>query len=133
MSRAVRLMLPVMLLGTSVLLGGCGSQGGKKEGKIVPGTAKPANSQGPAEPKAAAGAGQKAEMDGLSGLSAEDRALAEKQRTCPVTGEPLGSMGTPVKVTVKGQTVFLCCDGCKAAIDKDPDKYLAKLKAKEGK
>ena len=35
------------------------------------------------------------------------------------------AMGTPVKVTVKGQPVFLCCDGCtKKALD-DPDKTLA--------
>ena len=65
--------------------------------------------------------------EGLAELSAEDRALAEKQRICPVSGEPLGSMGKPVKVTVKGRTVFLCCDGCEAEIKKDPDKYLAKL------
>ncbi len=37
-------------------------------------------------------------------------------------------MGTPVKITVKGQTVFLCCPGCEATIKKNPDKYLAKLK-----
>ena len=65
---------------------------------------------------------------GLAELSPEDRAAAEKQKICPVSGEPLGSMGKPVKVTVKGQTVFLCCAGCEDAIKKDPDKYLAKLK-----
>ena len=63
----------------------------------------------------------------LAKLSPEDRAAAEKQKTCPVSGRALGSMGTPVKVTVKGKEVFLCCAGCKAAIEKDPDKYLAKL------
>jgi hypothetical protein len=51
-----------------------------------------------------------------------------QQKVCPVTGAALGSMGKPVKVVVKGQTVFLCCAGCKAAIKNDPDKYLAKLK-----
>lgn len=65
---------------------------------------------------------------GLAKLSAEDRALAEKQRTCPVTDEPLGSMGAPVKVTIKGRTVFLCCAGCEDELKSDPDKYLAKLK-----
>ena len=44
-----------------------------------------------------------------------------------MTGAELGSMGDPVKVVVKGQTVFLCCSGCEDAIKKDPDKYLAKL------
>ncbi len=39
----------------------------------------------------------------------------------------------PVKITVKGQTVFLCCAGCEESIKKDPDKYLAKLKASGAK
>jgi YHS domain-containing protein len=69
--------------------------------------------------------------EGLKELSPEDLAIAQKQKVCPVTGEALGSMGKPYKVTIKGQTVFLCCDGCEEAIKKDPDKYLAKLK-KEG-
>lgn len=63
----------------------------------------------------------------LSQLSADDRALAEKQKVCPVSGQPLGSMGKPYKVTVNGQGVFLCCQGCEREIKGDPDKYLAKL------
>jgi Cu(I)/Ag(I) efflux system membrane fusion protein len=69
-----------------------------------------------------------ADLPGLKDLSPEDLAAAKKQEVCPVTGEKLGSMGKPYKVTVKGQTVFLCCDGCEEAIKADPDKYLAKLK-----
>ncbi len=50
----------------------------------------------------------------LAKLSAADRKIAEEQRFCAVNTEnELGSMGTPVKVTVEGQTVFLCCNGCK--------------------
>jgi hypothetical protein len=60
-------------------------------------------------------------------LDTTDRANAVRQKSCPVTGKPLGSMGTPVKVTVRGRTVFLCCDGCTGAIEGNPDKYLAKL------
>jgi hypothetical protein len=66
-------------------------------------------------------------------LSPEDRALVEAQEWC-VEGGRLGSMGTPVKVMVKGQPVFLCCDHCEAGALKDPDKTLAKveqLKAKK--
>lgn len=63
----------------------------------------------------------------LAKLPSEDRALAEKQKICPVTDALLGSMGTPVKVTVKGRTVFLCCEGCEEDINKNADKYLAKL------
>jgi YHS domain-containing protein len=45
-----------------------------------------------------------------------------------VSGEPLGSMGKPYKVTVKGRTFFLCCEGCEAELQAHPDKYLKKLK-----
>ncbi len=62
-------------------------------------------------------------------LTEADKALIEKQKLCLVANEPLGSMGTPIKVTVKGRDVFLCCEGCREAVLKDPDKYLAKLDA----
>jgi len=64
---------------------------------------------------------------GLPRLSDADRALAERQRVCPVTQFPLGSMGTPPKVEVNGRTVFLCCDGCREALLAEPEKYLAIL------
>ena len=64
----------------------------------------------------------------LAQLTPADRALAEQQEVCPVTGEPLGSMGTPIKVTVEGQEVFVCCEGCVDAVKESPDKYLSKLK-----
>lgn len=64
----------------------------------------------------------------LAKLSNADRAAVEKQATCLVGDGKLGAMGVPIKITVKGQDVWLCCDGCKDAIEKDPDKYLAKLK-----
>jgi len=71
--------------------------------------------------------------ENLAKLSPEDRALAEKQKTCPVSDAPLGSMGVPYKVTVKGRTVFLCCEGCEGGLKKEPDKYVAKLNRAEGK
>ena len=63
----------------------------------------------------------------LSKLSADDRALAEKQKVCPVSGQSLGAMGKPYKITVNGQEVFLCCQGCEGEIKGNPEKYLAKL------
>lgn len=74
----------------------------------------------------------KAEMDKLS---PEDRALAEAQRVCPVTDEPLGSMGTPIKVMIKDKPVFLCCKSCEAKAKASPDAMLEKveeLKARVG-
>ncbi len=65
--------------------------------------------------------------DSLAGLTAEDRVLAERQKLCPVTGKPLGSMGTPDRAMAGGKVVFLCCGGCKGALERDPEKYLAKL------
>ena len=64
----------------------------------------------------------------LSQLSADDRTAALAQKVCPVSDEPLGSMGKPPKLTVEGQEVFLCCDGCEDRLRKEPATYLAKLK-----
>lgn len=71
--------------------------------------------------------GKSRHEDALAALSPADRELAEKQKVCPVSGEPLGSMGTPYKVTVKDREVFLCCAGCESQIKENPDRYLAKL------
>lgn len=60
-----------------------------------------------------------------SGLS--DEALAKRQQICPVTGEPLDSMGGPVKVDLDGRSVFVCCKSCEKPLRKKPAEYLAKL------
>ncbi len=65
---------------------------------------------------------------GLAKLGAEDRQLAEAQRLCPVSGKPLGSMDTPVKVTLKGEPVFLCCEGCEEEAEADAERTLSKVK-----
>jgi hypothetical protein len=66
--------------------------------------------------------------EALAKLSPEDAAAAEKQHICPVSNELLGSMGAPPKVDVKGQPVWICCEGCRDQLLADADKYLAKLK-----
>ncbi len=63
----------------------------------------------------------------LAKLPETDRLAAEKQHMCPVSGEMLGTMGAPLKVTAKGQDVWLCCEGCKDQLLENPDEYLAKL------
>ena len=65
----------------------------------------------------------------LDGLSESDRALAMAQRTCPVTGKLLGSMGEPPKVLVEGREVFLCCAACEDRLRSDPQQYFQKLDA----
>lgn len=72
-------------------------------------------------------AGHSEYADALAQLSPEDCALVEKQKTCPVSGEPLGAMGKPHKVTVQGREVFLCCPGCETKFKENPEEYLAKL------
>jgi hypothetical protein len=67
----------------------------------------------------------------LAAAKHSDKELIEQQKTCPVTGQPLGAMGKPVKMVVKGHTVFLCCTGCKKKLLADPDKYLKKLEERK--
>jgi hypothetical protein len=68
----------------------------------------------------------------LSELPAADQKLARLQRVCPVTQMPLGSMGRPEKLEVRGQIVFICCAGCRDALLGDPDKYLPSAQAAAG-
>ncbi|MDB5353401.1 MAG: hypothetical protein JWN86_4648 [Planctomycetota bacterium] len=63
----------------------------------------------------------------FSGLSPVDRSAVLVQRTCPVTGKLLGSMGSPPRSLLRGRTVFLCCEGCEDALRDKPDKYWSKL------
>ncbi|RIK73953.1 MAG: RND transporter [Planctomycetota bacterium] len=73
-----------------------------------------------------------AQLKQLEKLPEEDRALATAQRLCPVTGEPLGSMGVPVKVTIDGEPVFLCCKSCERQARQQPAQTLEKVRALRG-
>jgi len=69
----------------------------------------------------------------LAKLSAQDRLLAEVQRFCPITDNRLGSMGVPVKLTLSGEPIFVCCDACVDEAKANAVRVLAKvgqLKAK---
>ena len=63
----------------------------------------------------------------LEKLPPEERAAAERQKRCPITGMPLGSMGTPVKVEIQNQSVWLCCAGCESEALDNPEQTLKKL------
>jgi hypothetical protein len=85
----------------------------------------------PAATTTTAGAASEADeiKANLAKLSPEDRAAAEKQKYCvEQPDELLGSMGVPVKLTIKNETVFVCCKSCEKHALKDPDKTLAKAK-----
>ncbi len=73
----------------------------------------------------------------MAKLGAEDRAAAEDQRFCAVMEKSrLGTMGVPVKLSVSGEPVFLCCKACTERAQADPKATLAKVaklkKASEG-
>jgi YHS domain-containing protein len=67
-------------------------------------------------------------------LRAEDAPKAKPKpyplKTCIVSDEELGSMGTPLTEVYEGQEIKFCCDGCPGRFKKDPAKYLKKLEGK---
>jgi hypothetical protein len=68
------------------------------------------------------------ELAEVKKLPAAEADQAVKQLLCPVSGENLGSMGVPLKVSAAGQTFFLCCKGCNKDVQDDPAAVVAKLK-----
>ncbi len=48
--------------------------------------------------------------------------------TCPVSGDKLGEMGSPFVFTYEGQEVKLCCKDCRPKFDKEPAKFMAKIR-----
>jgi uncharacterized protein (TIGR03000 family) len=65
----------------------------------------------------------------LAKLSLEDRKLAESQKLCAVQEQVrLGAVGSPVKVMIKGQPVFLCCDACLTRAQNNPEQTLEQVK-----
>ncbi len=96
----------------SIFFGGSGGAGGNKNSMTM---VRPTTPEDPDATLTAA----------LSMLSAEDRKVADSQRFCPVLKtNRLGSMGTPVKLMIDGQPVFLCCEGCRTDAMKDPQQTL---------
>lgn len=101
-------------------LGGLGCQGGKPQGAVS---------------KTNSAADEEAEIHtNLGKLNAEDRRLAEAQKSCAVEDDNrLGSMGVPLKVMIKDQPVFLCCKGCQKTALANPDQTLAKVEELKNK
>lgn len=69
----------------------------------------------------------------LAKLNEPDRLLAERQVYCPIVKEHLGSMGPPVKVVIKGRTVFLCCKSCEKEAIAHPDETLKTIDSVKAK
>ena len=101
-----------------------GGSGGGKSGQSSVTTVRPST---PEDPDAKITAS-------LAALSDADRREAEAQKFCPILqSNKLGSMGPPVKLMIEGQSVFLCCDGCKDSAMENPAATLAKVAALKGK
>jgi YHS domain-containing protein len=66
--------------------------------------------------------------------TASTNAIPDLLKTCPVSGEKLGSDDmTPYVFSYQGQEVKLCCKGCKKDFDKNPDKYIKAIRAADKK
>ncbi len=64
----------------------------------------------------------------MAKLSPDDQRLASGQVFCAIDQDSrLGSMGPIMKLTLKGQPVFLCCKGCEAEARAHPDETLLKV------
>jgi hypothetical protein len=68
------------------------------------------------------------ELAEIAKLSPEDQKLAKLQVLCPITMEPLGSMGKPLKVIVGDDAVMVCCKGCISGVKKNADKMLEQVR-----
>jgi hypothetical protein len=81
--------------------------------------------------------GEKAEFlkDPKKHLAALDKAVVAAQgkdyplAACPVSKEKLGGMGPAVDVVVGGRLIRMCCDMCKADVEKSPSKFIALVDA----
>ena len=64
----------------------------------------------------------------LAKLTVADRDLAKQQRECAVLPNSLlGSMGTPLKLMIEGQPVFICCAACEVPAKENPSKTLQRV------
>ncbi len=60
-------------------------------------------------------------------LTEEEQRIVDMQKFCPVTGAPLGSMGTPPFVQLGERRVAICCEGCRKRLEQSPEQYLSWL------
>ena len=106
-----------------------GASGGPQEGRSS-GGARRADDESQEEPSSAAPRPLSPKhLEAIAQLPPEDQELARKQKVCPITGEPLGSMGVPVKMVVESRPVFLCCEGCRSKVKENPRAALRKAAA----
>jgi hypothetical protein len=112
--------LGLVIMGVALTVAGCSGASDKHGSTADKGTGSPGkDTAAEAEIKA-----------NLAKLDPADRKLAEAQKTCPISGDPLGdsSMGVPVKIMLENEPVFLCCAGCEKKARAKVGETLAKVK-----
>lgn len=62
----------------------------------------------------------------LSKLPNKGKIVDGTNTTCPVMG---GAVNKKVYTVYNGTKIYFCCPGCDKPFEKNPDKYLAKIKA----
>jgi Cu(I)/Ag(I) efflux system membrane fusion protein len=121
----------VLLAAATVISAGCAKEPAPPETPAVPeppAMTGPPTDTGDQAATEMTGSSDSAEVEAaFASLSDADRTAALAQKICPVSDHELGGMGTPVKVSVAGRDVFICCESCRESLLADPDKHLAKL------
>lgn len=88
------------------------------------------NVSAPAAPGSSGGAASSKKDDAIraamADLSEADRSDAIAQDRCAVSGHPLGSMGAPLRVDLRGTSVFLCCKSCESKAFAKPEAAVAR-------
>lgn len=63
----------------------------------------------------------------IDALTIEQQKEHYALKTCPVTGNELGSMGDPIDKIYNNRLVRFCCSGCDKTFMAEPAKFIAKL------
>ena len=77
----------------------------------------------------------KDQVGAASEAKSDDAAVIAAQKPsypltkCPVSGEPLGSMGDPIDFVVDGHLIRLCCAGCKKGVAAKKDEIVSRIEA----
>lgn len=51
---------------------------------------------------------------------------------CPVDGRSIETAESPVRVSVSGRSIWLCCEGCEGELRRDPARYLGRSRTPLG-
>ncbi len=72
-------------------------------------------------------------LAGVAGGAEQAKAKPYPLKTCVVSDEKLGGMGSPYVFTHEGREVKLCCKSCLKDFNKEPAKFVKKIEAAEKK